>query len=244
MKLNPPQHNTERSTPHKRPGGVYALQTEAGIKRPCLFTYNPLCSSLDSHHFLIQLQRQAVDKAESSRNTWRGISLHPTDSRYRVVGGFVGVMKVCDGKVVPRCVWELDFGCFKSISKASRITVIKSLSDSWRVAWSLFQAPGVWSSFQGLITCCMGSDLFYISCLYWKNREKSSSWALTATITEQTVTWNIWIQRIMVMLEFFFTHMFVGVDLRFGLLVDSLCKPSQDVDRWQNVPQTLAAMWA
>lgn len=58
MKLDPWQHNTQRSTPRKRARGVYALQKENRIRRPCLFTYKPLCSSLDSHHFLIQLQNQ------------------------------------------------------------------------------------------------------------------------------------------------------------------------------------------
>lgn len=100
MKLNPPQHNTERSTPHKRTRGVYALQTEAGIKRPCLFTYNPLCSSLDSHHFLIQLQRQAAEKAVSQRNSLKWNFL----ASYWIMWHGNWWTKVCDVKV-----WQVYF---------------------------------------------------------------------------------------------------------------------------------------
>lgn len=47
-----------------------------------------------------------------------------------------------------RCVWELNLECFKSIIRQiTRITAIKSLTDSWRDVCLLLQAPGVWSVF-------------------------------------------------------------------------------------------------
>lgn len=87
MKLNPLQHNIDWGPPHKKPRRVYALQTEAGIKRPRLFTYKPLCSLLDSHHFLIQLQMQAEDEAEPSRNTEVEFPPIPTSQGYWWFGG-------------------------------------------------------------------------------------------------------------------------------------------------------------